>query len=86
MRQLIDHLPLKLEREQQRQIRRGMEIAMTFRNKEGHISFPAHEFDDANYSDIAGSVKLVFREGFGEILEFQISMKKGQKGSLRRAT
>jgi hypothetical protein len=83
MRQLIDHLPLKIGTEELRRIRNGLQIAMAFRNKEGHISFPVHEFSYINYRDIADAVKLVFREGFGESLEFRVSMKKKQKGWFR---
>ena len=59
-------------------IRRGFEIAMTFRNKEGHTTFPAQEFDESNYRDIENAVTLFYKYGFSEDLEFHISMKANE--------
>ena len=62
----------------------GLKIAMTFRNKEGHTSFPTHEFDDSNYANIANSVATLYKEAFGETLEFTIAMKATDKGIFKK--
>ena len=58
----------------------GLRIAMTFRNKEGHISFPRHEFDESNYDLIAASVVTLYKEVFNKKLEFKIAMKARDRG------
>ncbi|ACH63512.1 hypothetical protein VFMJ11_A0744 [Aliivibrio fischeri MJ11] len=58
----------------------GLRIAMTFRNKEGHTSFPRHEFEPNNYHLIANSVKRIYREAFGKQLEFLIAMTAQEQG------
>jgi hypothetical protein len=56
-------------------IKRGFQIAMVFRNKEGHVTFPYHNFDEQNYRDIERAVICFYKEVFGESLFFYISMK-----------
>ncbi|MEJ6497074.1 hypothetical protein [Pseudoalteromonas lipolytica] len=61
----------------------GMKIAMTFRNKEGHISFPKHEFDESNYQAIEASVTYIYENLFDLKVHFKISMISGQKGTFK---
>jgi len=83
MGQLIDGLKNVGELPRLHEIERGFKIAMTFRNKEGHVSFPTHEFDDSNYSDIESSFVTFYKHGFDESLVFKISMKPNEKAVFR---
>lgn len=60
-------------------IKRGFQIAMVFRNKEGHVTFPSHKFKESSYRDIESAFKIFYKEAFGEKLLFQISMKPYEK-------
>jgi hypothetical protein len=67
-------------------IKRGFQIAMVFRNKEGHVTFPSHDFDEQNYRDIENSVKRFYRKAFGEKLSFRVSMKPNEKYAFKVST
>lgn len=67
-------------------IKRGFQIAMAFRNKEGHVTFPSHDFIEQNYRDIETAVKSFYKEAFGETLSFRISMKPNEKHEFRIST
>lgn len=75
MNSLIDNLGKVYSFQKLKEIKRGFQIAMAFRNKEGHISFPVHEFDPTNYEDIARALQCFYHEAFWENLQFKISMK-----------
>jgi hypothetical protein len=64
----------------------GLRIAMTFRNKEGHVSFPNHEFHDSNYTAIASSVIKLYKDVFSRNLEFKIAMRARDKGIFKNKT
>ncbi len=68
------------------EIKRGFKIAMVFRNKEGHVTYPTHEFDERNYRDIENAVKSFYKEAFGKRLTFIISMKPNENHAFRVRT
>jgi hypothetical protein len=68
------------------EVKRGFKIAMTFRNKEGHVSFPAHEFDESNYRDIENAVIAFYSNGFKKKLKFKISMKPNDRAVFKIST
>lgn len=80
MGRLIDKYAQVMEVEVNQEFTDGLHIAMTFRNKEGHTSFPRHAFQPANYRLIENSVKRIYREGFGKELEFLIAMTAQESG------
>ena len=67
-------------------LKRGFQIAMTFRNKEGHVTCPSHEFDESNYKDISEAVVCFYSECFKEKLKFNISMKPNEKHVFKVST
>ena len=67
-------------------IKRGLQIAMVFRNKEGHVTFPSHEFNEQNYRDIENAVKIFYKEAFDQKLLFHISMKPREKSVFKVST
>ena len=64
-------------------IRRGFQIAMTFRNKEGHITSKKHEFADENYRDVEKAFIDFYRQAFNQKLSFRIFMKAKDKAVFR---
>jgi len=52
---------------------------MTFRNKEGHVTFPKHEFVAGNYRDIEAALKEFYTKVFGETLSYFIYMEAGDR-------
>ena len=76
---LIDNLDRIVSFSDYQSIRRGFQIAMVFRNKEGHVTFPSHEFNESNYKDITQAVISFYSECFKENLKFNISMKPNEK-------
>jgi len=69
-----------------KKVKQGFQIAMTFRNKEGHVTFPSHEFNENNYKDISKAVVCFYRECFKENLRFNISMKPNEKHVFKIST
>lgn len=61
---LIDKYSQVFEVEPNSVMTDSLKIAMTFRNKEGHTSFPSHEFDESNYTDISNAVITLYKEAF----------------------
>ena len=59
---------------------------MVLRNKEGHVTFPTHSFDEQNYRDIESSIMSFYDEAFSEKLVFRISMKRNEKPVFRKVT
>lgn len=86
MGRLIDELKNIGELPQLHEIEHGFKIAMIFRNKEGHVSFPSHEFNYLNYRDIEGAFIAFYRDGFGEKLKFKISMKPNERAVFKIST
>ena len=80
---LIDKLDKVFEIDKFDKVKRGLQIAMTFRNKEGHVTFPSHEFNDSNYKDISDAIILLYHQFFNENLIFNISMKPNEKYEFR---
>jgi hypothetical protein len=58
---------------------RGLRIAKVFRNKEGHVVLPAHEFKPQNYRDIEQSLVEMYSRGFGETLRVRFSVGVKEK-------
>ncbi|HIF9128208.1 hypothetical protein [Photobacterium damselae] len=81
---LIDKYSQVFEVEPSSELTDGLKIAMTFRNKEGHTSFPSHEFDESNYTDISNAVITLYKEAFGKKLNFTIAMKARDTGVFKK--
>ncbi|MFA0081647.1 hypothetical protein AB4383_06375 [Vibrio breoganii] len=81
---LIDKYSEVFEVEQNRELTVGLQIAMTYRNKEGHTSFPSHDFVESNYTDISKAVITLYKEAFGKDLKFTIAMKARDKGVFKK--
>lgn len=66
---------------------RGLRIAKVFRNKEGHVVLPAHQFNPQDYRDIEQSLVAIYSSGFGETLRVRFSVGMGEKAiwKVRRA-
>lgn len=79
MNPLIDNLSKVKEFQALDTIKRGFQVAMTFRNKEGHVTFPHHKFVHENYKDISEAVTAFYLEAFGQTLRYQIAMKPKEK-------
>jgi len=71
---LIDHLSKVKQFQDIKKIKRGFQIAMAFRNKEGHVTFPRHEFNHGNYMEISEAVTAFYSEAFSQTLRYQIAM------------
>jgi hypothetical protein len=78
---VIDNLSkiYNFDRTSLKTLRRGFQIAMTFRNKEGHVTFPKHEFVAGNYRDIEAALKEFYTKVFGETLSYFIYMEAGDR-------
>jgi hypothetical protein len=83
---LIDNLSKVSSFNSHQDIKRGLQIAMVFRNKEGHVTFPTHDFDEQNYRDIEAAVIKLYDEAYGEKLSFRISMKPKEKYAFKVST
>jgi hypothetical protein len=75
MDSLINKLASVFELQQDTELTNGLKIAMTFRNKEGHTSFPKHEFMAENYKSISASVIKLYKIAFNQTLDFNIAMQ-----------
>lgn len=76
---LVNHLITISTLKSHKEIKRGFQIAMAFRNKEGHVTFPSHSFDIQNYRDVEKAIMLFYQEGFKEKLSYKISMQPNEK-------
>ena len=78
---LICHLHAVLEYpiESKSMLERGLRIAMAFRNKEGHVTLPVHEFNIQNYRDVENSIIFLYKVAFSEELNLKISMAHGEE-------
>ena len=76
LNQLIDNLWKVLEKPMQKhkEIVEGLKICKVYRNKEGHIAVYRHYFNSSHFTQIENSIKLIYKIGFSESLEFKISM------------
>lgn len=83
MNRLIEKLGNIAKFQDHAKIKRGFQIAMTFRNKEGHVTFPSHAFDPNNYKDIAAAVETFYAQAFGQDLTFKVSMESNEKPVFR---
>jgi len=59
---------------------------MAFRNEEGRVTFPSHDFDYTNYKDIASAVEAFYVQASAEKLTFRISMKLREKAVFKIGT
>jgi hypothetical protein len=62
----------------------GLKTAKVFRNKEGHVVTLWHKHNPQNYSDIEFSIMEIYKKGFNENLDFQISFEKGEKAMFNK--
>ena len=60
-------------------VKKGLNIAKVFRNKEGHVVVLWHKPDRQNYTHIENSIIAIYKEGFNETLEFKITFMDGEK-------
>ena len=81
---LIDNLKRIFPNEDITKIKRGLNIAKVFRNKEGHVVALWHDFDPENYSDIELSITEIYRLGFDEGIEYKISMEPEEKAIFKK--
>lgn len=64
-------------------VTRGLQIAKVFRNKEGHVVLPTHNFDSSNYGDIEVALVTLYSCCFHETLVVQFSVASGEKAAWR---
>jgi hypothetical protein len=62
-------------------VNRGLQIARVFRNKEGHVVLPTHNFDSSNYRDIERALVTLYSRGFQETLVVRFSVAAGEKAA-----
>jgi hypothetical protein len=60
-------------------VTRGLQIAKVFRNKEGHVVLPTHNFDSSNYRDVEGALVTLYSLCFKETLVVRFSVASGEK-------
>jgi len=60
-------------------ILKGLKIAKVFRNKEGHVVLPWHDFEPQNYVDIEKSIISIYKTSFSEDLDIKIAMANGDR-------
>lgn len=60
-------------------IDKGLRIAKVFRNKEGHVVVPWHDYEPQNYRDIEESLVAFYKTAFGEKLKLHFSVGDGEK-------
>lgn len=76
---LIDNISEVINAENLKELKKGLNIAKVFRNKEGHVAVLFHKPDSLNYTDIENSIMQIYNKGFNENLEFQIAFENGEK-------
>lgn len=64
-------------------VTRGLQIAKVFRNKEGHVVLPTHNFDPSNYRDIENALVALYSLGFHERLHVRFSVGVGEMAAWR---
>jgi hypothetical protein len=57
---------------------KGLKIAKTFRNKEGHVVVLWHNYEPQNYRDIEHSLTAFYKIAFGEKLNIHFSVGDGE--------
>jgi hypothetical protein len=77
--ELIDNLPKVLPMKEISAAMRGLRIAKVFRNKEGHVVYPSHEFDSSNYRDIETSWTRLYANVFNERLDVRVSLEPNEQ-------
>ncbi|WMI65258.1 hypothetical protein RBH94_14475 [Aestuariibaculum sp. YM273] len=78
---LIDNIFEIITPDNKSDFEKGLKIAKVFRNKEGHVAVLWHKINRQNYTDIENSVKVIYKKGYNEILDFKISFLKGEKAN-----
>jgi len=57
---------------------KGLKIAKTFRNKEGHVVVLWHNYEPQNYRDIENSLTTLYKVAFDEVLNIHFSISDGE--------
>lgn len=83
---LIDNLPKVMPGSSKGAPRRGLRIAMVFRNKEGHQTLPTHKFEPQDFRDIEQALCWLYTEAFDESLHVTFSMGPKDAGLFRITT
>lgn len=83
--QLIDSLgKVKvIPKEDLRMVKKGLNVAKVFRNKEGHVAVKTHSFDPQNFFDVEKAIIAIYKFGFGQELDFRVSMKSKEKPAFK---
>ena len=74
LNELLQHLSVVLQMQNQDVTLKGLKIAKVFRNKEGHSVTASHTFDPSNYRDIERSLVELYRDAFAEKLSMRFSL------------
>jgi hypothetical protein len=74
LNELLQHLSVVLQMQNQDVTLKGLKIAKVFRNKEGHGVTASHAFDASNYRDIERSLVELYRDAFAEKLSVRFSL------------
>ena len=61
-------------------VEKGLRIGKVFRNKEGHVICPSHEYVAQNYRDIEESLKVIYKVVFNQSLNISIAFAEGDVG------
>lgn len=61
-------------------VNKGLRIGKVFRNKEGHVICPSHDYAPQNYRDIEESLKVIYRVVFDQNLNIKIAFAEGDVG------
>ena len=76
---LIQNLKPLIQTGNWKEIEKGLKIAKVFRNKEGHVAVYWHKADPENYSSIEKSIIEIYKVGFNQVLNFQVSFENDEK-------
>jgi hypothetical protein len=69
--------------DQREAVLEGLRMAKVYRNKEGHIVAPKHDYVPSDYHKIESALILFYREAFSEALELRFSLAPKQKSIFR---
>ncbi len=61
----------------------GFKTAKVYRNKEGHIVAPKHDYVPLDYRSIASALTILYRHAFNETLELHFSLAPHEKPIFR---
>ena len=76
---LIQNLKPLIQTGNWKEIEKGLKIAKVFRNKEGHVAVFWHKADPENYSNIERSIIEIYKVGFNQVLNFQVSFENDEQ-------